>query len=847
MEAFWGVKESEVLDKLQSSGGGLTGKEAKRKLRKWGANVVGKRRKRTAVGILWLQLNNWLMLTLLVATGVAWFLGEKVDAAVILGVVGLSVVFGFLQEFRAERTIEKLQKYISQRARVLRDGRWEEISSKEVVVGDVVELRLGDRVAADTRLLFADNLTVDEAILTGESLPVNKEIGVVEAGAEMSGRKNMVWAGSYIGGGVGKGVVVATGESTFLGETAREVEEGEQETEFQKQIRKFSNFLFKVILVMAVFVFLSNAILGKGTFPSFLFAVALAVGITPELLPIVITVTLSQGAMRMAKKKVIVKKLVVIEDLGNVDILCTDKTGTLTEGKFGLSDYLTVGGERNEEVLLKAVLCSSGMSSKGRLSVNQVDRALWESAKVKELQKQLGKFEVTDENEFDFERKRMSVVVNEGKGSYLLAKGSMETMLKVVDKVRVGGEVLRLSEEWRGKIKKTVRDFESQGLRVMAVAEKKVRQKQVGIKEERKMSLVGLITMTDPVKATAGESIDLLRRLGVRIKVMSGDSAVIVKKVAREVGLWGRGARVVEGKELEGLSEAKLSEVANKETLFARVTPELKYRLVKSLNREEHVVAFLGDGVNDAPALKAADVGIAVDSGAAVAKEAADIVLLKKDLRVLGEGIEAGRKTFGNVTKYILNTISANYGNMVTVAASSLFLRFIPLLPAQILLNNFLSDVPLLAVATDNVDSSFVKRPRHWDIKMIGEFMVYFGIISSVFDLLLILPLIFWWKSEVAVFRTAWFVESLLSEVVVTFAIRTRGRFYRSRPSLWLIGLSILASGVAIVLPTTQLGQRWFGLVEVPFAVKWWIAIIVVGYFGVTEVAKGRFFKKWKD
>lgn len=826
----------EILKELRTTDRGLSQSEAQQRLETLGPNRFEEKGKRGALTILLSQAQDWMVRILVVAAAISYFLGDQIQSFVILGIVALSMVFGFIQDYRAEKALENLKGFISHKAHVLRDGHGQEIDAARLVIGDVVKLRIGDRIPADLRLLNTDGLIVDESILTGESLPVSKSV-------ERSGRsnlppqeqKNMTFAGTYVYAGEGVGVVTATGADTYFGQTAKILEQAAPPTEFQKQIKNFSRLLLRVTIIMTVFVFLVNAVLGKGYLESFLFAVALAVGITPELLPMIVTVTLSQGALKMARNKVVVKKLISIEDLGNIDTLCTDKTGTLTTGKLTFIAPLDTDFRRNDRILLHALACSSHFTHPDGVPASELDRALWESEAGTDLQKQLVNFKLLDENEFDFQRRRSSVLIQERDTKTLIVEGAPESVLS---------QCVFEDNVTKERAASKISDYEKNGNRVIAVASKTLRQEHTQIGDEAALTLEGILLFSDPVKETAKDSLELFRKLGVAIKIISGDSPRIVQKVAQEVGLAKADAKVITGEDLDKLDERKLAELAQKHTLFARTTPEQKEKIIASLNREGHIVSFLGDGVNDAPAISNADVGIAVDTGSEVAKGAADIVLLEKDLKVLAQGIEEGRKTFGNINKYIMNTISANYGNMFTVAFSSLFLPFIPLLPTQILLNNFVSDIPLLAIATDNVDPDFVRRPKHWNINLISKFMVYFGSLSSVFDFATILPLLYIWKLAPEPFRTAWFIESAISEILVTFAIRTRLPFFKSRPSRWLSGLSFASILLILALPFTDFGQRFFSFTGLPVHVLGWMGLVLIAYFTVTEIAKEKFFRK---
>jgi Mg2+-importing ATPase len=764
---------------------------------------------------------------------------------VIVAIVLVNAGLGFLQEYRAERALRALQRYVTHTATVRRGGALIEVPSRDLVSGDVVCLEIGDVVPADVRLLVTDDLSSDESILTGESLPVAKQIEPVAATAALPHElTNLAFMGTAVASGHGEGVVIATGERTLFGRSAASVEQHPRETEFQRSIRRFSDLLLVIILVMTAFVFAANALLGKGTFDSLLFAIALAVGITPEALPVIVTVALSNGALRMAREKVVTRRLMSVEDLGNVDMLCCDKTGTLTTGTVSLHDFVDLAGARDPELVRASLLTASGTSRSGATAgANALDRAVWQSAAARPLLPTLDRWQVVDRNEFDFERRRMSAVVRKGARATLLVKGSPEAVLAVSTSARRGHGAVPLTPELHAELERRVIGYEEQGYRVLALAEKEVPHAATSHADETDLQLLGFLQFLDPPKPEAAASLRLFDKLGVSIKVMSGDSPVVTRRICHDVGLPIANDRVITGGDLVGLDADQLTEIVRGHNVFARVTPEQKYRLVERLGAAGHVVGFLGDGVNDVPALKAADVGICVDSGADIAKDAADIILLRRSLRVLAHGITEGRKTFSNITKYVLNTVSANFGNMVTVAVSSLFLAFIPLLPSQILLNNLVSDLPLVTISTDKVDLDMIERPRRWDLALIVRFMVGFGLLSVVFDLLLIGGLLFVMRADAALFRTAWFVESACSEILVTFAIRTRRAFFRSAPSRALLAASVLTGVAAFALPFTPLGRRYFAFTPLPVPLLLFVSGILVAYFLAAEIAKRRYFR----
>ncbi|MFA6520816.1 MAG: magnesium-translocating P-type ATPase [Candidatus Gracilibacteria bacterium] len=844
----WAQSADAVMEGFKTSEKGFSHTEAADQLKKYGKNEISQKGERGALRIFISQFESPLILILIVAAAIAFFTGETVDAVVIFAIVFINAVLGFFQEYKAERALAALKKFVSVKAKVIRDGRVCEIDAADIVLGDIVHLNIGDMIPADIRLFHCDDFTADESSLTGESVPVEKNIDAIDAKKDMpQDITNMAFFGTSVASGLGEGVVVGVGKSTFFGKTAGFLKQPDTETEFHKGIRSFGNLLIKVTFAMTLFILVVNSVLGKSFFDSLLFAIALAVGIAPEMLPILLTITLSNGALKMAKEKVITKSLPAVEDLGNMDILCCDKTGTLTDGELKLFDFQNFDGEHDEQLLLYGLLCNSDRVTKGKKSFgNVVDRALWESEKSAIVRPKLNDFKTLDKNEFDFERRRMSVVVKGEKTQVFVAKGAPDSILKTCTAVRIKGKDEKLTAELHKKIAAMFEKYENEGFRLIAVAEKPYKLDDSDKKDEKDLVFLGLLFFMDPPKKDAKESLLALERLGVEIKVISGDSQFVTHKICLEVGLKIASDRVVTGTELEELSENEFHKYARTYNVFARVTPEQKYKIVQSLSKDGRVVGFLGDGINDAPALRAADVGISVDTAAGIAKEAADIILLKKNLKVIVDGIISGRKIFGNITKYVLNTISANFGNMFTVAASSVFLKFIPILPAQILLNNFMSDIPLLTIASDNVDEDLLKKPKKWQIKMITRFMISFGLVSSIFDLCLILPLIFIFKTSPEMFRTAWFVESALSEIIITFAIRTRFAFWKSRPSGALLLSSALTAVATIGITYLALGANLFEFVKMPASILLFITGVLAAYFVAAEIVKRRFFKKFE-
>ncbi|MCW1310131.1 MAG: magnesium-translocating P-type ATPase, partial [Candidatus Nanoarchaeia archaeon] len=745
---------------------------------------------------------------------------------------------------KSEKAIDKLLKYISYKAKVIRDGKVIEVDTRNLVIGDVVIISVGDIVPADLLLISADDLYVNESILTGESYPVRK-IGVSNKSNLASFNiKNIAFMGTNVTEGLGKGIVVATGKNTEFAKIATMLEVKVPESDFQKNIRKFGDFLLKIVLIGTFIIFLLNSLLGRDIFDSFLFALALAVGIVPESLPIIVTITLSNGALFLAKKKVVVKKLISIEDLGNMDVLCTDKTGTLTESRIKLQEFIDVDEQPNEDLVIYSLLCNSAILHKNKVTGNPIDVAIWEYAKIwKYPIKRIVSYEKIEEIPFDHKRKRMSTVVKQGGKYLLIAKGAPESVLEISKYALSKGKKQSINKCIE-KIKRIYQDFSKRGYRVISVAIKEIEKKDdYSIKDEKDLIFLGFLVFIDPPKKTAREALFALHKLGVQVKILTGDSDLVAKEVASKVGLKVRDEEIILGHEIEKMNKEELRKVVEEKFIFARVTPEQKYRIILALHDNGHVVGYLGDGVNDAPALRAADVGISVDTGVDVAKDAADIIILKKSLMVIADGIAEGRKIFGNIMKYILNTISANIGNMTTVGIASVILNFIPLLPSQILLTNFLSDMPLLSISTDNVDEEELMRPKRMSIKLISKFSIIFGGISVLFDILTLGLLKYVFLVKEAMLRTGWFIESCLSEILITFAIRTRKKFYESKPSKILLYVSVIIAVLTVCIVYSPLNIL-FEFLPLPIHFLITIFIILLSYFLMAEVVKLYVYKK---
>jgi len=824
----WRQSVQDALTGLGSSESGLGAEEAAARLKRYGPNEIPSGG-RHWLHILLSQFSNPLILILFAASILSVAVGEHVDAAVIIGVILIDGLLGFTQEWKSERTIADLEALISHRAKAMRNGQLTEINASELVPGDIVRIEIGDKIPADIRLIRTNEFETEESTLTGEPWPVSKTTEISAAGPESAA--NMAFMGTVAAAGDAIGVVVATGTATRMGRTAATIKNTEVEGEFQRGIRTFGKNLIKWILIGCAAVFLVNALLAKDVLLSFMFALALAVGIVPEALPIVITIALSAGAAQLAKEKVVVKKLAAIEDLGNIDILCTDKTGTLTENKITLEGYVNADGKQDKTIALLGILCQPTTGN------NSIDTALCNWAAPNFDKKELAEWEKTGEIPFDYERRRMSVIMNRKGRTSLICKGGAESVLSVCSKVRTGGierpigsRLNQLNEYWK--------DWGKRGYRVIAVATKTATEKKrYGKEEENGLTLEGFLAFMDPPKASAAEAIKRAEKLGVSIKILTGDEPLVTKEIARQLGLAISDDQVMDGAETERLSDEELAEKADKTIIFSRTAPEQKQRIIKALKKRGYTTAYLGDGVNDAAALKEADVGISVDKGADVAKDASDIVLLHKDLHVLINGIVGGRKTFANITKYTLNTMSANIGNMGSLGIISAVLPFVPLLPSQILLINFLTDTPMTAISTDTVDPEELKKPRHWDINHIIRFSVLLGAVSSLFDMAIIAVLM-WSLADTTLFRTAWFLESVLSEIIIVFSIRVRRVFFKGkRPSTALLAASAIAAAIALMAIYGPLAPL-FEFTGLPGWLLGVIAIMLVAYFALTETVK---------
>jgi len=826
------LPSEEVLRRLGSTLWGLSSAEAATRRGIYGDNVLAQHRV-TAFGVLRRQLRNPLLILLLTAAAVSGVTGDPTDALIIGAIVFLSVGLGFVNEYRSERAVAALHAQIHHRTLVERDQAERQVDVRDVVPGDVVRLRVGDIVPADVRLLETVEVECDEAVLTGESMPCAKSVTPVDGPGSALNLPSCAFMGTVVHQGSARAVVVATGSATAFGRIAVGLDTAPAYTAFQVGLRDFSKLLVWVAGVLTLSIFIINVAFSRPIIDALLFSLAIAIGITPQLLPAIVSVSLATGSRELARRKVLVKRLVTIEDLGNVRVLFTDKTGTLTAGSISFTAALDPLGVAAPDLLVLGLLCNeatlvAGVATGG----NPLDEALWAasaSAGLLTASPGLGAYERVGTLPFDHERQLVSVVARTPSGSAMLVtKGAPEAVLG------------RCVAPPAGSAAVLDRLF-ADGVRVVAVATRSdVDARAPTRDEEHGLSLAGFLTFSDPPKPDAAASIAKLNFLGIEVKIITGDNGAVAAKVCHDIGLDVRG--VLTGRQLDELDDDALATAIPSTTIFARVSPEQKSRIIAVARRHGDDVAFLGDGVNDAVALHAADVGISVDSATDVAKDAADIVLLDKDLGVLADGVMEGRRIFTNTLKYVLMATSSNFGNMFSAAGASLFLSFLPMLPSQILLNNLLYDVGQLAIPTDDVDAEVVARPATWDIGFVRRFMIVFGPVSSIFDFLTFFVMLGILHAGHAEFRTGWFVESLATQTLVVFLIRTRRvPFFRSRPSRAMLIIPLAMAAVGALLPFTPVAHV-LGFTALPLAFFLILVAMVVVYLALIELAKARFY-----
>ncbi len=835
-DKYWAKTPDQLWQTLRSSPQGLSQEEAEQRLETNGPNILRARREVTPLKLFLNQFKSPIMLILIFATIMSGpVLQDWTDATIILLIVLGSAVLSFTQENNAHNAAEKLRAQLSIKANVWRDGQIRSISTEQIVIGDVVSLSAGSLIPADGIIIEAKDFYVSQAVLTGETFPVEKFPGTLPEKASLVERTNMVYMGTNVRSGSAKVLIVTTGIRTSFGQIAAKLNLRPPETEFERGIKRLGYLLTEFMLVLVIAIFALNVYFNKPILDSLLFSVALAVGLTPQLLPAIININLSRGSQIMAKLGVIVRRLEALENFGSMDTLCTDKTGTLTQGVVNLDNATDTQGNPSEDVYRYAFInarLQTGMA-------NPLDDAI--------LAKQaldMAGIEKVDEIPYDFSRKRLSVVVREKGQEIMIIKGAFESILKVCTQTMTNGQAGELDDEAHDQVEQRYQGWSEQGFRVLGAAIKPIENHTGNFTQadEKEMIFIGFLLFFDPPKPGILKTIQELEQLGVQLKIITGDNHLVARHTADAVGLMVSG--VITGDNLDTMAESALMYAVQHNNIFAEVDPAQKDRIILALKKAGQVVGYMGDGINDAPSLHSADVGISVENAVDVAKEAADFVLLKTDLEVLRQGIMQGRKTFANSLKYVFMATSANFGNMFSVAGASLFLSFLPMLPKQILLINFLTDLPEMTIASDNVDDVFIQRPHRWDVGFIRRFMLVFGPLSSVFDFLTFGTLLLLLHADQRLFHTGWFIESVFSAALVVFAVRTRLPFIRSQPSRAMMLVTLIVGLVTLALPYSPLANV-LGFRPLNISTLGLIAVIVIFYFISAELVKRWFYRRY--
>ncbi|XGV97989.1 MAG: magnesium-translocating P-type ATPase [Leptolyngbya sp. BL-A-14] len=839
LEPFWSHPASDLLHTLHTTPQGLTSQEATQRLSQYGVNLLKARKKSDALSLLLAQFQSPIILILVFAAGLSFFLGDTTDTAIILTIVLVSGLLGFWQERGAADAVAKLLAIVQIKARVLRDGIAQEISIEVIVPGDVVLLAAGDRIPGDAVILESKDLFLDEATLTGETYPVAKTSGVLPVETALSQRTNTLFMGTHVVSGTATAIIVATGLKTEFGKVSERLKLRPPETEFERGVRRFGYLLMEVTMLLVFAIFAGNIFLHRPVLDSFLFSLALAVGLTPQLLPAIISVNLAHGAKEMARQSVIVKRLAAIENFGSMNVLCSDKTGTLTEGVVRIHSALDWQGKEQpsgaspeeSRVLFYAYLNASFETG----FTNPIDAAIRAHQTF-----ELSGYQKLDEVPYDFIRKRLSLLVAHGQTHLMVTKGALDHVLAVCTSVETADGVVDGTEHW-DTIRERFNELGSKGFRTLGIAYRTIATSTISKENEAEMIFLGCLILFDPPKANIAETIVQLKQAGVSLKIITGDSHAVAANLSHQVGLIA--SRILTGSELHQMSDEALMYQVSQVDVFAEVEPNQKEDIVLALKKAGNVVGYMGDGINDASAIHASDVGISVNSAVDVAKDAADIVLLEQDLAVLLQGIQAGRVTFANTLKYVFMATSANFGNMFSMAGASLFLPFLPLLPKQILLTNLLTDFPEMTIASDRVDRALVDQPHRWNIRFIRNFMLVFGALSSVFDYLTFGALLFILHATPDQFRTGWFIESVISASMIVLVVRTRKAIFDSKPGKYLFLVTLLVAMITLIIPFTPLAAL-FGFQPLPGSFVLVLGAIVALYITAAEGLKHIFYAR---
>ena len=837
--SFWSVPTSELLQQLQTTSNGLTQNDAEKRLTKYGSNLLKPKKRSDSLTLLLTQFKSPLILILIFAGALSLYFDVSsgalpTNSIIIVTIILVSSLLGFWQERGAANAVEKLLAIVQTKATVFRDGTQKEIAVEEIVPGDVIHLNAGDLIPGDAIILESKDLFVNEASLTGETFPAEKTAAILPQATSLNQRTNSLFMGTNVVSGDAQAVIVRTGLQTEFGKVSERLKLRPPETEFEHGVKHFGYLLMEVTLVLVVITLAINVYFARSVLDSILFSLALAVGLTPQLLPAIISINLAHGAKIMATQKVIVKRLASIENFGSMNVLCSDKTGTLTEGIIKIQSIIDFNGNPSPKAQLFAYL--NALNQTG--FTNPIDEAIC-SAQV-----DVSGYSKLDEVPYDFIRKRLSVLISKDNKNFIVTKGAMQNVLDVCTLVETSEATIVPIAGVQNQIQQRFQELSSKGFRVLGIAYKdNGSDKLIAKNSEANMTFLGFLVLFDPAKPKIAETIKELKQLGISLKIVTGDNRLVAASISQQVGF--PTPKILAGPDLRILSDEALLRQVNEVNVFAEVEPNQKERIILALKKAGNVVGYMGDGINDASALHAADVGLSVESAVDVAKESADIVLLEKDLGVLANGVKEGRKTFANTLKYVFMATSANFGNMFSMAGASLFLSFLPLLPGQILLTNLMTDFPETTIGTDNVDSEMVEKPRRWNVAFIRNFMIVFGILSSVFDYIAFGVLIFVLKSPPELFRTGWFIESVLSASLIVLVIRSRRPFFKSYPGKYLLITTIVIVGATLIFPFTPLGKL-FGFAQPPLLVLVLMSTIVVFYILAGEVVKRIFYKRVK-
>jgi len=838
LDDFQKLSINDSLKELKTTLAGLNSAESAKRLLLYGANVAETQKKWRVFKEIIKQLASPLVISLVIVAIFSFFFGEKISAGIIIAMALVGTSLTFFQEYKAQKNAEKLEALVHVSVDVKRNSKFLHLPMRNILPGDIICLSAGKMIPADMRIIEAKDLFLNQAALNGESFPVEKWAEAREKDTKsLYDLDTIALMGASVVSGTGTGLVINTGARTEFGKLAKDIALEAPETAFDRGIRKFTWLMIKLIFILMTFIFVVNALFKNNLVDSLLFSLAVAVGITPEMLPMIVTVNLSKGALNMAKKKVIIKRLDSIQNFGAMDILCTDKTGTLTMDEIILVKHCDIDGKEDEDILRDAFINSSYQSGVN----NVLDKAI-----IKHHPFRLKQVKKIDEIPYDFERKMVSVVINDGGKHRLITKGAPEEIFARAGYYESKDKRYRLDNAGLKKLKAKYDEFSQDGFRVLAIACSDVKEKSAYSKSDEKNLVVrGFAAFLDPPKSTVKEAITKLEALGIKLKILSGDNELVTEKICHEVNIDGKG--FMTGAMIDKLSDQELSKIVEDYNIFARMTPQQKERVIKMLQKNGRIVGYMGDGINDAPALKAADVGISVNNAADIAKNTADMIMLKKSLLVLVDAVKEGRKTFANTLKYIKMGASSNFGNMISMTGASIFLPFLPMLPSQILLNNFLYDMSQISTPTDNVDEEYLMKPRPWHIKFIKKFILIIGPVSSVFDFLTygIMWFVFSGATNPALFRTGWFVESLFTQTLIIFVIRTNKiPFLQSWPSKSVIATTLGIVAIGCILPFTPL-TKWFQFAPLPPLFFLFLFAMGLAYLFMTQLIKTWFIRKW--